>query len=405
MLQFENERLCLVEGSAPMGRMFRENFWTPALRAARLLPDGDPLRLRLLGRDYVAFRGTDGRAAIMDEACPHRGVSLALGRNENNSLRCIFHGWRFDVTGQLLEAPNEHTNVDAFVKRIKANGYPIREAGGVVWVWLGAGAPAEFGELDFMKLPAENVAVYGQPTKANWLQCLEGVIDSSHLGILHKDQIPNFWTAGIHFSETHNAPIFEVDAKPYGIEASALRVLTDGSRYARVTSFVAPYVTFIPPNGDGDRLVHINVIHDDTHTTQLILYYHPDRAPQPQPWYGRFEDPDSFAPLGTTGGYWGQDRAAMRRGESFSGFEHLFSEDLAVQESSGSLVDRTREHLCSGDIAIVRTRRALLKALTEFEEGAQPELARLPVKGFEGVAARCVVVGDGEDWRHIAETL
>lgn len=406
MLQSDNDRLCRVEGDAPMGRMFRESFWTPALRAGRLIADGDPVRVRLLGGNYVAFRATDGRVGFLDEACPHRGVSLALGRNENCSLRCIFHGWRIDVSGELLEVPNEHTNPDEFRSKVKVNHYPTREAAGIIWVWLGSGEPALFPEYEFMKLPPENVAVFAQPTRANWFQALEGVIDSSHLGVLHKDQTPNFLTRGITFSEKDNAPRFEVDGKPYGMEASALRTLNDGSSYARVTSYVAPYITFIPPNGDGDRLVHVNVIHDDENCTQMVMYYNPDRQPEPQPWYGEFKDPDNFAPIhGDAGNYWGQDREAMRNGTSFSGYKYLFPEDLAVQESSGRIVDRSREHLCSGDVAIVRARRSLLKALAEFEAGERPEMANDSSHPYGSIAARCVVVPAGQDWRELKTTL
>ncbi|MGD9919837.1 MAG: Rieske 2Fe-2S domain-containing protein [Pseudorhodoplanes sp.] len=401
----DNELLCRVENGAPMGEMFRECFWTPAGRSARVIAGGDPVRIKLLGDNYVIFRGIDGKLGFLDEACPHRGVSLALGRNENCTLRCIFHGWRINTAGEVVEVPNEHTNPEEFRKKIKTRKYLVREEGGVIWVWLGKSEPKPFPMFEFMKLPPKNVAVFAQPTRSNWVQCLEGVIDSSHLGVLHKDQVPNFVTPGISFSENDNAPIFEVDGKSYGIEASAMRMMSEGSRYARVTIYVAPHVTFIPPNGDGDRLVHISVIHDDVNCTQLVLYYNADREPQPQPWYGDFSDPENFAPLqGDASNYWGQNREAMRAGTSYSGFAHLFSEDLAVQESAGKIVDRSKENLCSGDLAIARARRMLLQAVKDFSGGKTPDIAKRDGRESE-IAARCIIIPQGQDWRRIQHSI
>ena len=401
MLASDNELLCRIEGDAPMGRFLRESFWVPAMRSAKVAAGGDPVRVRLLGKNYVAFRGADGRLGFLNEACPHRGISLALGRVEGCSLRCIFHGWRFDTDANLLEVPNEHTQPDEFRQRVKTRKYPVREAAGVVWVWLGEGEPGAFPVYEFMTVPEDQVMVYAQPTKANWFQCLEGVIDSSHLGVLHKDQVPNFMTKGVSFSEKDNAPKFEVDGKTYGIEASAMRVLSDGRRYARVTSYVAPFITFIPPNGDGDRLVHISVIHDDTSCTQLLMYYNASRHPKPQPRYAEFKDPENFSPIdGDENNYWGQDRKAMREGRSFSGFKYLFSEDLAVQESAGAICDRSKENLCSGDVMIARARRLLLQAMNEFRQGKKPAIAA-PTGKEETIQSRCIIVPEDGDWREV----
>src|SRR5437879_3874356 len=133
----QNERMARVEGDAPMGVLMRESSWVPAALSVQLAPDGPPRRVRLLGRDYVAFRDTNGAVGFLDEGCPHRNASLVLARNEECGLRCIFHGWKVDVTGQVVEAPTHTPNPEAFAAKIQTRRYPTAEGGGMVWVWLG----------------------------------------------------------------------------------------------------------------------------------------------------------------------------------------------------------------------------------------------------------------------------
>jgi phenylpropionate dioxygenase-like ring-hydroxylating dioxygenase large terminal subunit len=137
MTQEDNDRLTRVEGDAPMGAMMRQHCWIPALLSLQLMADGAPRRLRLLGNDYVAFRDSDGRLGVLDEGCPHRNTSLVLARNEDCGLRCIFHGWKVDVHGQVVEAPTHAPDPEAFAAKIRTRSYPTVEGGGLVWVWLG----------------------------------------------------------------------------------------------------------------------------------------------------------------------------------------------------------------------------------------------------------------------------
>ena len=185
----QNERLTRVAGDAPMGRLMRDHCWIPAILSVQLAADGAPRRVRLLGTDYVAFRDSVGNIGFLDEGCPHRNTSLVLARNEDCGLRCIFHGWKMDVSGQVVEAPTHDPDPEAFAAKIRARSYPTVEGGGVVWVWLGDGAAPPFPHLTFTVLPETHVWFAATPVACNWLQAVEATIDSAHVGTLHRAYI------------------------------------------------------------------------------------------------------------------------------------------------------------------------------------------------------------------------
>lgn len=371
----QNEMLTRVEGGAPMGAMLRQNYWIPALRAGKLEADGAPVHVRLFGQDFVAFRASDGRVGFFDEKCPHRGVSLVLARNEDCALRCIFHGMKFHVSGQVMEAPTQTVNPQAFTRAMRLKHYPVREAGGLVWVWLGQGEPPVLPELEFMGLPAQHLNVRLQKLHCNWMQGIEATIDSSHVGILHKN-----WVAGLgelNLTADNTAPRYEVRMRPYGLTAAALRGLTGGQTYVRVTELVFPFVSYIPPAvmGTGDRLTIITVPVDDEHSIQIFVRYNIHKPIRHDDWMA-LADPDAFAPVqGGKENAWNQDRGAMHDG-NFTGFDNLQLEDFVVQVSMGAIADRTQEQLCIGDQVIVRARRLYLDMARGFLEGQ----ADLPVR-------------------------
>lgn len=182
----DNDLMTRVEADAPMGQFLRENFWFPAGLSGQLISDGAPERVRLLGRSFVAFRSTDGRVGFFNEACPHRGASLALARNEDNALRCIFHGWKYSVDGKCVEAPTQPDHQEAFCKTVPLKHYPVREAAGLFWVWLGSGEPKRFPEFEFTGLTGDRVRPIRQVLKFNWIQSVEGLVDSAHVAVLHQ---------------------------------------------------------------------------------------------------------------------------------------------------------------------------------------------------------------------------
>ncbi len=400
----DNQLLCRVEGDAPMGRMLRDNFWVPAIRSARLEPDGAPIRLKFFGDDYVVFRSTDGRVGFFDEACPHRRASMALGRNEGNGLRCIFHGWKIDVSGKVVEMPNEHRDPERMCAKVKVGHYPTREVVGMVWVYLGAKAePPPLQNFEFMTLPEEHVRILTVDIPCNWINSVEASIDDAHVGILHasfmdvyKDRRPHEVVAG--------PPAYEVDQHPYGFQGTVLRSLPGGRSMASSTHFAMPWFGFTStgrPDAPGAtrRAVHVAIPIDDYNYRQVFFSYDVN-SPAENFFAGATEyDQDNFAPpLGGPETVWGQDREAMKNGH-FSGFlSNLTSEDTAIQMSQGAIPDRTHEVLCSSDKAIGFMRHTLIQAARDYQAGKVP-LGAAPGIDWSKIRSRLAFVEPGENWR------
>ena len=404
----DNHLLTRVEGDAPMGQMLRENFWFPAVRAARLEPDGAPLRVRLLGEDFIAFRSTDGRVGFFDEACPHRRASLALGRNEGNGVRCIFHGWKIDVSGKVVEMPNEHRDPERMCAKVKVNHYPVREAANVVWVYLGTKAePPPLPNYEFMDLPEDQVNVVSVVIPCNWVQGVEASIDDAHVGILHHSYMANY---GARRPDELSAgpPAYDVELRPYGFQGTVIRALPDGRSMAATTHFCMPWYGFVSTGQPDEaelnrRTVFVAVPIDDYNYHQIFFSY--DISGPVEKLFGAVTeyDQDNFAPpLGGPETVWGQDREAMKNGH-FTGFsQNLISEDTAVQMSMGRITDRSKEQLCSSDKAVGYGRQVLLQAARDHQNGITPESARPGVDASEA-RPRFVYVKPGEDWREMVQ--
>jgi hypothetical protein len=279
---------------------------------------------------------------------------------------------KFHVSGKVVEAPTQSVNPEAFVKTMRLKHYPAREAGGLLWVWLGeGGTPPPLPELEFMGLPAEHLNVRLQEIHCNWMQGIEATIDSSHVGILHKNWVGNL--GELNLTADNTAPRYDVEVTPYGLKAAALRGLLDGRTYIRVTELVFPYVSYIPPSqmGTGDRLTIITTPVDDEHSVQYFVRYNIQKPIRHDDWQA-LPNPDAFAPVrGDVRNAWSQDRAAMKDG-NFSGFDNLQLEDFVMQTSMGAIADRTQEQLCNGDQVIVRARRLYLQLAREFRDGKAP---------------------------------
>jgi nitrite reductase/ring-hydroxylating ferredoxin subunit len=389
----QNEVLTRIEGDAPMGQLMRDYCWVPFALSTQLVPDGAPRRVRLLGTDYVAFRDAGRRIGFLDEKCPHRNASLVLARNEDCGLRCIFHGWKVDVTGQVIEAPTHSPNPEAFAAKITTRSYPTVDAGGLLWVWLGETEPALFPHLPFTTLPENHVWVTATLCACNWLQGVEATLDTAHIGTLHKAYMEAYSAkdaaSSIAGTLASLAPRYDVEETDYGIDAIGTRPLSDGSRYVRTTKWVMPFVSLVPgsPGSSGrdvDGVIFIVSPIDDTHHQLFFGFWANDFAindglylavPEAQRAVvgDRPFDVNNFG--GFSGGRednWGQDREAMARGH-FSGFTgNLLQEDTVTQISMGPIVDRTREHLSSSDVAIIHARRVLLEAVTRVQQGQHP---------------------------------
>lgn len=386
----QNEAITRVEGDAPMGRLMRAHSWIPACLGGTLEADGPPHRVRLLGVDYVAFRDREQRIGFLDEACPHRSTSMVLARNEDCALTCIFHGWRVDVTGQVVDAPTHQPNPEAFAAKIRTRSYPTVETGGLVWVWLGDDPAPPFPYLPYSGLSERQVWITATPVDCNWLQGVEATLDTAHVGTLHRSYIAAIQqkasTGTIGTALDQLAPRYAVETADYGMDAIGLRPAPDGGTYVRTTRWVAPLVSLVPGNraANVDGTIFIVSPTDDEHHVLFFGLWSNDRDLHD----GRYaEVPDAQRPLvgdrpfdredfgGFSGGRddnWGQNRAAMDAGH-FSGFTgNLLQEDIITQVSMGPVVDRTREHLSSSDVAIIQARRILLGALDRVEAGMLP---------------------------------
>lgn len=396
----ENDFLTLVEGDAPMGQMMRQNHWIPAIRAGALEADGAPIRVRLFGEDFVAFRATDGRVGVFDERCPHRGVSLALARNEDCALRCIFHGWKFDVSGACVEVPTQAGDAGAFAAKVKVNHYPVREAGGLIWVWLGHREPGRFPDLPFTRLPQSHLFVASTKIPVNYLQGLEATLDSAHIPFLHRDWMGDL---GDKFkgAAQNLAPRYEIHDTPYGFRAAALRDLPDGTVHVRCNEFVLPFHSSTAPGAPNEGAYQILTPIDNENTLWIFVRWNNQEPLQSTDSIlakpGAALD-DWVPPMGGPDESWGQDREAMKKG-SFSGFAAgLLAEDTAVQMSMGRIADRTKEMLSSSDGAIKRTRQRLARAARDHQAGLRP-LGADPDIPYERLVAVAGVMTQGEDWR------
>jgi phthalate 4,5-dioxygenase len=413
----ENELLCRVEGDAPMGQMLRR-YWIPAALGSELQTGGAPRRTRLFGEDLVAFRGADGAAGVLDEHCPHRGASLVLARNEDCALRCIYHGWKIARDGRVLETPSE-PGEHGFAARVRAPAYPVYEAGGIVWTYLGPpGTEPPKMNFAWMSFPPEHRVIQKSREECNWLQCLEGVIDSAHSGFLHSNVIKavpgenSIIPADLGNTRRPSddrAPRIEVENTPYGFRYAAIRrpLIDPESRdYVRVTLFVAPFFSFFPATPGWTNMQFFVPI-DDEHTMFHFVQTNHDqpldeltrmrRAQRSGLEMGVDLDAD-YRKVRSRANNWLQDRAAMAAG-SFTGMHGVNVEDIAVQESMGPLYDRRKEHLGAGDAAVIRMRRVMLDGVRGFiDEGAPaPGLAE-PV-AYESLHAAERMIRHGRRWQ------
>jgi phthalate 4,5-dioxygenase len=381
MTQEENDQLTCTAAGTLMGDLFRR-YWVPALYSSELPePDCAPVRVQLLGERLLAFRDTRGRIGLIDEFCAHRGVSLWFGRNEDCGIRCAYHGWKYDVTGQCTELPSEGEN-GPMRKRMKLKSYPCIERGDVIWTYMGPPPlrPAE-PELEWVMVPAERRYVSKRLQQNNYLQAIEGGIDSSHVTFLHSGALkvdPLFvGSKGNLYNERDKAPVFDVAEFEGGLLVAARRNADNDRYYWRITPFIMPWHTIIPPRAGHPLGAHAWVPIDDEHCWAWSINYHPkrpltqDERAAMAAGKGIHVDyvPGTFIPRQNKSNDYLMDRAAQRTSSSYSGIEGIAMQDASLQESMGPIQDRTRENLCPTDRGIVMMRRKLLAAARANREG------------------------------------
>lgn len=380
-----NELLTQTGPGTPMGELFRQ-YWLPAVLAEEL-PENDspPVRVKLLSERLVAFRDSEGRYGLIDEFCAHRGVSLWFGRNEEAGLRCPYHGWKYDVTGQCIDVPSEPEE-SGFRAKIKLRSYPLVKIGDVLWTHMGdpENRPP-LPEWEFAHVPDEQTFISKRWQESNWLQAMEGGIDSSHVSWLHSGGLksdPLFKGAkGNVYNLADRKPFFEVVPSEGGLLIGARRNAEDDQYYWRITPWVLPNFTMIPPRGDHPVHGHFWVPIDDENCWAYSYDYHPVRAltedevQAMRDGHGVHNEyvPGTYRPLANKDNDYLIDREAQRRGDTYSGVKGIAMQDASLQESMGPIVDRAKENLVSTDNGIIMARQRLRKAVMALrDEGVTP---------------------------------
>ncbi|MBV8409514.1 MAG: Rieske 2Fe-2S domain-containing protein [Alphaproteobacteria bacterium] len=414
-----NDLICRVGAGTPMGTAFRR-FWLPALLSSELpAPDCDPRRVQLLGEDFVAFRDSDGEVGLLDEYCCHRSASLALGRVEQGGIRCIYHGWKFAVDGTVLETPNVAD--PAFKQRFKARAYPVREAGGLVWVYLGPAAQAPpFPRWPFFALSSSHLLPVYAVVNCNYVQVMEGLVDSSHLTVLHTAPLKTTGGSELDFAKKtahmqfNAAARIEAEETEFGFHYVAMRPISDdpdAGVMARIAACVPPCF-ILNPNGD---LFFALVPVSDTRTLFFHVWWDAEKKIGEEPLRSRqleFVGLDQAAldayglSLATCdaphaacrANNFLQDRPAQRRGH-FTGLPSFTQEDAAVSMSAGPIRDRSKEILSVADVALPRLYRALMTCAKQAAEGRDPLGLHADTTNIVGVSGK---LEPGAHWRTLA---
>ncbi|HEV7664438.1 MAG TPA: Rieske 2Fe-2S domain-containing protein [Chloroflexota bacterium] len=387
--QAENELLTRTNAGTPMGELFRR-FWIPALLPSELPgPDSDPVRLRLLGEDLIAFRDSNGKVGVLANNCPHRGASLFFGRNEESGLRCVYHGWKFDTTGQCVDMPNQPAESD-FRTKVAATAYAAADWGGLIWVYMGpSDRQPELPQYPWCLLPrATETPIAKWIQSSNYSQGLEGNLDTSHINFLHRA-----FNRPVN-TRSNSAPMrLIVLQTPFGFVYGAKRqALEDGRYHWRLTTFAYPTFTAIPGSKLGGNFFVIP--RDDESSWWFMIHPKLDDAPQPEldlasrdPYglllYGGPKkadlqhEPNSWRLARNGDNDYLIDRD-MQRQVNYTGLPTNRVQDAAVTESMGKIYDRTQEHLGAADTAIIQMRRHLIQLAEQLQQGKEPDLAQHP---------------------------
>jgi len=385
----DTDYLCRIGPGTPMGNLMRQ-YWMPAIRSDELpAPDSPPVRIKLLGEELIAFRMTSGEVGLIQNSCPHRGASLFFGRNEEEGLRCVYHGWKFDETGACVDMPSEPAESN-FKSKVHATAYPTHDRNGIVWAYMGPREilpPLPDIEANLLSQGPQQVSILYRA--CNWMQGLEGEMDTVHAAFLHygvaKSQEFEKGAFDYYHYKQRDAKFVTMETE-YGTANGAYRSAEEDTNYWRVTQILFPFYHMIPGGslGEGIRIGAYVPMDDEHHLQWEIGVFKPDgtaegralargnvgmdapvgsrRIPNGTGWYERFRSDQNLANDFLI------DREAQKRGDSYTGIPGIRIQDCAVTETMGIVNDRSREHLGTTDSFIIRTRRKLLAMAKALEE-------------------------------------
>ena len=364
-----------------MGELMRR-YWVPVVLSSEIAePYCPPVRTKILGEKLIAFRDTQGRPGLIDEFCAHRGASLFLGRNEECGLRCSYHGWKYDIHGQCVDLPQQ----PQIASKVKLKAYPCVERGGIVWAYMGPAArkPAP-PELEWCLVPDSHRYVSKRLQESSYLQAMEGGIDTSHVTWVHRYEVDSdpmhMHSAANKYIKADRNVEFEIEEVAHGLTIFGRRMGEPDSHYWRITQWLFPWFTLIPPFGPHALGGHAWVPIDDEHCWAWSINWLPDRPLPAEELQAMKEGrgihvkymPGSFRPLANKDNDWLIDREAQKNRTSFSGVAGFSIQDASLQESMGPIQDHSRENLIPTDKAIVMARRALAAAARNLQQGIEP---------------------------------
>lgn len=376
-----NDLITQTGPGTPMGEVFR-CYWHPALLAEELPgPDCEPVRIELLSEKLIAFRDTEGRLGLMDELCAHRRTSLWFGRNEENGLRCPYHGWKYDVTGQCVEVPSEDAD---YCKNIRLKAYSLVEKGGILWTYMGdPEKKPPLPEWEFINVKPARRFTTKRFQACNWLQAMEGGIDSSHVSFLHSKSLetdPLFKGAGGNkYNLGDMKPVFEVSDTEGGLLIGARRNAEDNQYYWRITPWIMPSFTMVPPRGDHPVHGHFWIPINDNSCWTWSFDYKSQRdftaielaaMADGQGVHCKYV-PGTYLPLANKSNDYLMNRNAQKAGLTYSGIESIAIQDAAMQESMGPICDRSNEKLAPTDKGIMMARRKIFKAIKNLQKNGE----------------------------------
>jgi phthalate 4,5-dioxygenase oxygenase subunit len=390
----DNDLLTRTGAGTPMGEYFRR-FWHPVALAEELVePDSPPIRVRVMGEDLVAFRDTRGRVGLIEPHCAHRGANLFFGRNEDCGIRCVYHGWKYDVNGKCVDLPNVPPG-SAYHGKIAIKAYPTRELGDIVWAFLGPPErmPETVPQLEFGLVPPSHRFVTKRLLECNWAHSMEGALDTAHFSFLHMpapalaaNTNPEAAADENRIRWLRNDPLprFTIREHEVGFVVGGARTADDGELYWRITQFMLPSHSITPSAMPGETYFGYSWVPITDESCWIYVYaWNPERAltadERAKFVKGGFGQMAAlgpgYVPLRNRSNDYLIDRDDQKH-RSFTGIRGIAEQDAMAQESQGCIVDRTREHLAPTDVAVVRFRRTVLEGAMALRDGREPAAAR-----------------------------
>lgn len=411
-----SETLVRTGPGTPMGNLMRR-YWVPILQSNEIAePDGPQVRVQILGEKLIAFRDTEGKASLIDEFCSHRGVSLYFGRNEEGGIRCAYHGLKFNRKGECVDVPS----APQACARMGIKAYPCIERGGIVWAYMGPPdkQPAP-PEVEWCGLPASHVFVSKRLQETNYLQAMEGGIDTSHVSYVHRYEVDidpmHQGTKANDYIKADGNVIFEIEKNPFGLTLFGRRNGEPDSYYWRITQWLFPWFTLIPPFGDHALGGHVWVPIDDHHCWAWSINFHPSKPlseeerqdmEQGKGIHVEYE-PGTFRPRQNKDNDYLIDRRAQNEKRAYSGVFGFSMQDASLQESMGPIQNHEAERLLPTDKAIVMARRMLHEAALGLEQGVEPPALDASTQRVRAAGVLLARDLDPTEWakEHVADGL